>query len=52
MDEDKNDMVSREDGKSEVHTREINTTARRYSRRDRRLGVILLPEPVLCLISI
>ena len=45
--EDKNDMVGRKDRKRNDHTQEeIGTAARRYSRRDHRLGVIPLPESV------
>ena len=44
MEEDKNDRVGRKDGQRNDHARETGTTARRYSRRDRRLGAIPLPE--------
>ena len=47
MEEDKNDMVGRDDGQRNDHTRrKMGTAARRYSRRDRQLGVIPLPESV------
>ena len=44
--EDKNDMVSRKDRQRNDYAKETGTTARRYSRRDRRLGAIPLPESV------
>ena len=44
--EDKNDMIGRNDGQRNDHARRTGTAARRYSQRDRRLGVIPLPESV------
>ena len=49
--EDKNDMISRKDRQRNDHARETGTAARRYSRRDRRLGVVPLPESVFKFIS-
>ena len=49
--EDKNDMVSRKEGQRNDHAKETGTTARRYSRRDRRLRAIPLPESVFEFIS-
>ena len=49
--EDKNDMISRKDRQRNDHAKETGTTARRYSRRDRRLGAIPLPESVFKFIS-
>ena len=43
MEEDKNNMISRKDRQRDDHAKEIGIAARRYSRRDRRLGVIPLP---------
>ena len=42
--EDKNDMIGGDDRQRNDHVKETGTTARRYSRRDRRLGAIPLPE--------
>ena len=49
--EDKNDMVGREEGQGNDHTKEMGTAARRYSRRDRRLGAIPLPESMFLFIT-
>ena len=49
--EDKNDMIGREEGQGNDHIKEMGTAARRYSRRDRRLGVIPLPESVFLFIT-
>ena len=48
--EDKNDMVGREERQGNDHIKEMGTAARRYSRRDRRLGAIPLPESVFLFI--
>ena len=50
MEEDKNDMVSRKDRPRNDHVREMGAAARRYSRRDRQLGAIPLPESVFLFI--
>ena len=49
--EDKNNMISRKDRQRDDHAKETGTAARRYSRRDRRLGAISLPESVFKFIS-
>ena len=44
--EDKNDMVGRKERQRNDHAKEMGIAARRYSRRDRQLGAIPLPESV------
>ena len=49
--EDKNNMVGRKERQRNDHAKETGIAARRYSRGDRRLGAIPLPESMFKFIS-